>query len=228
MKISVLTLFPEMFVGPFDFSMVKRAKEKGKISIDVVNIRDFATDKHKSVDDRPYGGGPGMIMRVDIIDTAIKNAKCQMTNAKCKTILLDPRGDQYTQKKAREYAKLDHLILVSGHYEGVDARVDGLVDEKISIGDYILTGGEIPTMVIVDSVVRLLPGVLKKEGATYSESFTQKGILEYPQYTRPEKFKGQKVPSILLSGDPKKIAVWQKDSSGKRVFSVANNRALRH
>lgn len=191
-----------MFDGPFDSSIIKRAKMQGKISIDFINIRDFAIDKHKSVDDHPYGGGPGMILRVDVIDKALKKLKG-------KKVLLDPTGLKYAQSKAREYSKLEHLILVSGHYEGVDARIDELVDEKISIGDYVLTGGEIPAMVIVDSITRLLPGVLKKEEATQSESFTQDGVLEYPQYTRPKSYKGKKVPDILISGDHKKIAAWR-------------------
>jgi tRNA (guanine37-N1)-methyltransferase len=202
MKFTILTLFPEMFDGPFDSSIIKRAKMQGKISIDFINIRDFAIDKHKSVDDHPYGGGPGMILRVDVIDKALKKLKG-------KKVLLDPTGLKYAQSKAREYSKLEHLILVSGHYEGVDARIDELVDEKISIGDYVLTGGEIPAMVIVDSITRLLPGVLKKEEATQSESFTQDGVLEYPQYTRPKSYKGKKVPDILISGDHKKIAAWR-------------------
>ncbi|MBI3577588.1 tRNA (guanosine(37)-N1)-methyltransferase TrmD [Candidatus Gottesmanbacteria bacterium] len=219
MKFSILTLFPEMFIGPFDSSIVKRAKEKGLVTIDFVNIRDFATDTYKSVDDHPYGGGGGMVLRVDIVDAALKKLKG-------KKVLLDPRGERYSQKKAREYSKLDHLILICGHYEGVDERVKSLVDESISIGDYVLTGGEIPAMVIIDSVTRLIPGVLKKEEATRSESFTQTGVLEYPQYTRPEVYKGMNVPDILLSGDHKKIAEWRKASSGKRVFFVTKHRPL--
>ena len=198
-----------MFAGPFDHSIIKRAKEKGKLTIDFVNIRNFATDKYKSVDDHPYGGGVGMILRVDIIDSAISKIKYQISNKKTKIILLDPRGQTYTQKKAREYAKLNHLILIAGHYEGVDERVRGLVDESVSVGDYVLTGGEIPVMVVVDSVVRLLPGVLKKKEATQTESFTKEGTLEFPQYTRPEEYKGMKVPSVLLSGNHKKIAKWR-------------------
>ncbi len=216
MKFTILTLFPEMFGGPFDHSIVKRAKKKSIATIDFVNIRDFSTDKYKSVDDHPYGGGVGMIMRVDIIDRALENAKCKMQSAKCKTILLDPRGKVYTQKKAREYAKLDHIVLICGHYEGIDGRVRELADESISIGDYVLTGGEIAAMVIVDSVVRLLPGVLKEE-ATQTESFTKQGTLEFPQYTRPKKYKGMKAPDILLSGDHKKIAEWRLNQSSQRL-----------
>lgn len=215
MTISILTLFPEMFPGPFDYSIVKRAKEKGRITINLINIRDSSTDTYKSVDDHPYGGGVGMVLRVDIIDSAMSNIKCQMSNGKTKTVLLDPRGKPFTQKKAREYAHLDHLILVCGHYEGVDERVTSLVDESVSIGDYVLTGGELPAMVIVDSVVRLLPGVLKKE-ATSSESFSKSHTLEYPQYTRPEKYKGMSVPEVLLSGNHKKIDDWRKDATTAR------------
>ena len=209
MTVSILTLFPEMFQGPFDYSIVKRAKNQEKVVINLINIRDFANDKYRSVDDHPYGGGLGMIMRVDIIDAAISNAKCQIPNEKTKTILLDPRGTPYTQAKAREFAKLDHLILICGHYEGVDERVRGLVDESISIGDYVLTGGELPAMVITDTVARLLPGVLKKE-ATQKESFSVSHTLEYPQYTRPEEYKSLRVPKILLSGNHKKIEEWKK------------------
>ena len=212
MTVSILTLFPEMFQGPFDYSIVKRAKNQEKVVINLINIRDFANDKYRSVDDHPYGGGLGMIMRVDIIDAAISNAKCQIPNEKTKTILLDPRGTPYTQAKAREFAKLDHLILICGHYEGVDERVRGLVDESISIGDYVLTGGELPAMVITDTVARLLPGVLKKE-ATQKESFSVSHTLEYPQYTRPEEYKSLRVPNILLSGNHKKIEEWKKNNT---------------
>ncbi|KKW10439.1 MAG: tRNA (guanine-N(1)-)-methyltransferase, partial [Microgenomates group bacterium GW2011_GWC1_49_7] len=155
MHISILTLFPDMFRGPFDHSIVKRAADKKLVAIDLVNIRDFAEDRYKTVDGRPYGGGAGMILRVDVVDRAIQSIKASLRQrVNVKTILLDPAGTPYSQKKARELSKLDHLILVCGHYEGVDDRVRNVVDEEISIGDYILTGGEIPAMVVVDSVVR--------------------------------------------------------------------------
>jgi len=209
MKFSIITLFPEMFSGPFGFSIIKRAGEKKIINIEIINLRDFSTDAYKSVDDRPYGGGAGMILRVDIVDKAIQNAKCQMLNAKCKTILLDPQGTPYKQSIAKDLAtNFDHIILLCGHYEGVDARIRDFVDEEISIGDYILTGGEIPAMVMVDSVTRLLDGVLSKKEATVHESFSDV-LLEYPQYTRPEIYNGIQVPNVLLSGDPKKITSWQ-------------------
>lgn len=237
MNISILTLFPEMFAGPFDYSIVKRAKEKGIATVSLINIRDFARDAYKSVDDHPYGGGVGMVLRVDILDAAMSNVKClpvrqagQMSNGKTKTVLLDPRGKPFTQKKAREFSKLDHLILICGHYEGVDERVKSLVDESVSIGDYVLTGGEIPAMVLTDAVVRLLPGVLK-EGATESESFslhTPSPIphppLEYPQYTRPEKYKGMRVPDVLLSGNHKKISEWRKNNTTERRDRASRRR----
>jgi len=217
MHITILTLFPDMFTGPFDYSIVKRAKDQKKVVIHLINIRNFAADTYKSVDDHPYGGGVGMVLKVDIIDKALSNVKCQMSNVKCKerVLLLDPRGKTFTQAKAREFAKLDHLILICGHYEGVDERVKSLVDESISIGDYVLTGGELPAMVITDSIVRLLPDVLKEE-ATQRESFSISHALEYPQYTRPEEYKGIRVPEILLSGNHQKIENWKKNNTTVR------------
>lgn len=204
MNITILTLFPDMLRDALNYSIPKRAMEKGIVTIECVNIRDYATDAYKSVDDHPYGGGAGMILRVDVLDRALQKTKG-------KRILLDPKGKQYTQKKARELSKLDRLVLVCGHYEGVDERVRALVDEEISIGDYVLSGGEIPALVVVDSIVRLLPGVLKKKEATAEESFS-KGLLEYPQYTRPENYKGKRVPKILLSGNHAAIKKWRKEN----------------
>lgn len=223
MQISILTLFPEMFAGPFDHSIIKHAQEKGLVSITLTNIRDFATDAYKSVDDHPYGGGIGMVMRVDVIDRALTSQKEKGERKKEKVILLDPRGKLFDQAKARELSKLDHLILICGHYEGLDERVKSLVDESISIGDYVLTGGELPAMVVTDTIVRLLPGVLK-EKATSSESFSfgiqhssfNISFLEYPQYTRPPEYNGMKVPAVLLSGDHKKIAAWKKGHTTAR------------
>lgn len=200
-----------MFTGPFDASIVKRAKEKKLVDINFINIRDFAVDKYGSVDDHPYGGGQGMIMRVDIIDRALQHVTCHVSRVTKKIILLDPGGKPYTQAKAKELSTFDHLILICGHYEGVDERIRSLVDEEISIGDYVLTGGEIPAMVIVDSVVRLLPGVLKKSQTTNDESFSS--LLEYPQYTKPPGYKGMSVPDVLLSGDHTKIAQWKTDQA---------------
>ncbi|MEK7577018.1 MAG: tRNA (guanosine(37)-N1)-methyltransferase TrmD [Patescibacteria group bacterium] len=211
MKFSIITLFPDMFTSPFAYSIIKRAVEKNQIHIDIVNLRDFSTDAYKSVDDRPYGGGAGMILRVDIIDKALKSIK------KGHTILLDPGGTPYKQSMAKQLATTyDHIILLCGHYEGIDERVRSLVDQEISIGDYVLTGGEIPTLVVVDSVTRLLTGVLSKPEATVHESFTE-ALLEYPQYTRPASYKDQTVPEILLSGDHKKIAAWQKAQAIKKT-----------
>ncbi len=220
MKISIITLFPKMISGFFEESIVKRAVEKKLVEIEIINLRDFAIDDYGTVDDRPYGGGAGMILRVDVIHKAIskikdQRLKLQIKNQKEKTILTSPKGKVFDQKKAQEYSKLDHLIIVAGHYEDVDARVNDFIDEEISMGDFILTGGEIPASAIVDSIVRLIPGVLKKDKATINESFNinDKKILEYPQYTRPEEFMGKKVPEVLLKGDHKKIEKWREEKA---------------
>lgn len=216
MIISILTLFPHMFHGPFNESIIKRASDKHLITINLINIRAFATDSYKSVDDHPYGGGHGMIMRVDIIDKALQSIK-NPTHI----ILLDPRGKTYTQKKTQELSRIGHLVLICGHYEGIDERVRTLVDEEISIGNYVLTGGEIPAMVLIDSTVRLIPGVLPKDTAAREESFSLKpDYLEYPQYTRPATYKNMSVPDTLLSGNHKKIASWKTKmaSRRKRIF----------
>ena len=216
LQIHILTLFPEMFKCPFDSSILKRARSAGFISINTVNIRKYATDAYKSVDDHPYGGGHGMIMRVDIIDKAIKEAKKNSRCLNTHTVLLDTQGTPYTQKIVWKLARYESLILICGHYEGVDERVRSLVDEEISIGDYILSGGEIPAMVIVDSVVRTLPGVFKYPDVTQKESFTE-NLLEYPQYTRPAIYDKKRVPHVLLSGNHKKITVWRNEQSIKRT-----------
>ena len=210
MKIDILTLFPKMFKGPFAESILRRAQDKSLVEINIHNLRKWAKDKRKTVDDRPYGGGVGMILRIDVIDAAISKLK----TLNSKIILLDATGKTFTQQKARELVKLDHLILVAGHYEGVDHRVhEHLVDEVISIGDYVLTGGEIPAMVLTDAVVRLIPGVLEKPEATEFESFTHPSVLEHPQYTRPEVYRRWKVPKVLLSGNHKEIEAWRKKKS---------------
>lgn len=207
MQIDVLTLFPPMFEGVFNYSIVKRARDKKILDLRFTNLRDFATDKYKSVDDRPYGGGAGMVMRVDIIDKAITSLKSQASNPKI--ILLDAGGEKLTQKKAVQLSKEKNLIIICGHYEGVDHRVhEHLVDEVISIGDYVLSGGEIPAMVLVDTITRLLPGVLGNEESLAEESHNDNNV-EYPQYTKPEEYKGWKVPEVLLSGDHKKISAWR-------------------
>jgi len=224
MKIDIVTLFPEMFKGPFDESIVKRAIDKKLVKINIHNLRKWAKDKYKTVDDHPYGGGVGMVMMVEPVYKALKDLKKQSTiNNQQSTILLSPQGKQYNQQKAQQLSKLDHLIFICGHYEGFDERIRQLADEEISIGDYILTGGELPTMVVVDSLVRLIPGVLEKPEATKNESFSPCSLrsigyyLEHPQYTRPANFKGWKVPEILLSGDHKKIEAWRKKQSLKRT-----------
>lgn len=200
-----------MFKGPFDSSIIKRSIDKKLVEINFVDIRDFGIGTHKMVDDTPYGGGKGMILRVDILSSAIANSKLKLGKSE-KVILLTPAGKKYDQKKAGEFSKLKHLILVCGHYEGLDARVDKFVDEKISIGDFILTGGETPAMLITDSVIRLIEGSLKK-GVVEEESFSP--YLEYPQYTKPQEFKGQKVPEVLLSGNHKKIEEWRRKEALK-------------
>src|SRR4030065_676752 len=207
MKIDILTLFPDMFTGPFDESIIKRAQEKGLVEISIHDLRNRGEGKRRTVDDRPYGGGVGMILRVDIIDAALKELKGKDT----RVILLDATGKTFDQKMARDLSKQKHVILIAGHYEGVDHRVhEHLVDEVVSIGDYVLTGGEIPAMVVVDSVIRLIPGVLGKDESSADESHKEPGYLEYPQYTRPEDYKGWKVPNVLLSGNHSEIAKWRK------------------
>ena len=207
MKFDVLTLFPEMFQA-IKQSILGRAEEKNLIQINLINIRDFSKDKHKKVDDTPYGGGAGMVMRADVVYDAYKSVQ----NENAKVIYLTPQGKKLDQKKVEELSKEKHLILLCGHYEGIDQRViDKIVDEEISIGDYVLTGGEIPAMVLIDSVSRYVEGVLS-EGSTNEESFSQ-GLLEYPQYTRPETFEGVKVPEILLSGHHENIKKWREEKS---------------
>jgi len=208
MKIDILTLFPEMFKGPFDESMVKRAQKKNLVQIKIHNLRKWAEDKRKTVDEKPFGGGVGMVLMIKPIAKALKDLK----KPKSKVILLDPRGKVFNQKTAQRLSKSNHLIFICGHYEGVDERVkERLIDEEISIGDYVLTGGELPTMIVIDTLVRLIPGVLEKSEATQKESFSP--LLEYPQYTKPANFKGWQVPEVLLSGDHKKIDQWRQKMS---------------
>jgi len=223
MKIDILTLFPEMFKGPFDESIIRRAQEKGLVEIKIHNLRDWAEDKHKTVDDRPFGGGVGMILKVDTIDRAVASLKKNIKSTK--VILLDAAGTRFTQKDAKRLSKLQYLILIAGHYEGVDFRVhQHIADEVISTGDYILTGGELPAMVVADAIIRLIPGVLEKPEATQHESFSlatnyklPASTLEYPQYTRPENYKGWKVPKVLLSGNHKEIERYRHEQALKRT-----------
>ncbi len=214
MKIDILTLFPKMFKGPFDESIIKRAQKKGLASIKIHNLRKWAKDKYKTVDERPFGGGAGMVLMIEPIDNALK----ELRKKESRVILLTPQGRVFNQKMAQKLSKEKHLIFICGRYEGVDERIrENLVDEEISIGDYVLTGGELPTMVAVDALVRLIPGVLKKPEAIKNESFSLESPLECPQYTRPANFKGWKVPEVLLSGDHKKIAEWRKKKSLERT-----------
>ncbi len=217
MKISILTLFPEMFSGPFDHSIVKRAQERKLIEIEIVNIRNFGAGKHKMVDDTEYGGGVGMVMKVDVLHAAIQNVRHNTLSIKNKEkiVLLSATGKTYNQKIALEHSKLDHLILICGHYEGVDERVKEYIDEEISIGDFILTGGEIPAMLIADSVTRLIKGVLP-DSAIEEESFSEidgKIQLEYPHYTKPQTYNNKSVPEILLSGNHKEIEKWRRQKA---------------
>ncbi|MDD4027046.1 MAG: tRNA (guanosine(37)-N1)-methyltransferase TrmD [Candidatus Shapirobacteria bacterium] len=219
MKIDIITLFPKMFESPFAESIIKRAIKNGIIDLKIHNLRDFAIDSYGSVDDKPFGGDVGMLIRPEPVYEALKeisDVRFQMSNKK-KIILMSARGKKFDQKKAEELAKLDNLILVAGHYEGFDQRIsDFMVDEEISIGDYILTGGELPAMIITDAVSRLIPGVLGRDKSNQIESWSEIEIegkkirtMEYPQYTRPQEFMGHKVPEVLVSGDPKKIKEWQ-------------------
>ena len=209
MKFDVLTLFPEMF-EPLKHSIIGKAVEKELIDVNLINIRDFSKDKHKKVDDTPYGGGAGMVMRPDVVFDAYNSVKTE----NCKVIYMTPQGKTLNQKRVEEFSKEKHLIILCGHYEGIDQRViDKIVDEEISIGDYVLTGGEIPAMVLIDSVSRYIDGVLNQDSIR-EESFSN-GLLEYPQYTRPETFEGETVPSVLLSGHHENIEKWRKEQSLK-------------
>lgn len=224
MKITILTLFPEMFTGPFDVSIIKRAKEKGIADITFVNIRDFGLGDHKMVDDTPYGGGVGMVLKVDVLHKAIEHVKKIFTKNNPhntqKVILTSASGKVYKQSMAKTFSAIDHLIIICGHYEGVDDRIMQYVDEEISIGDFVLTGGEIPAMIITDSVVRLLDGAITK-GATEDESFSQNAdLLEYPHYTKPRSYDNQEVPEVLLSGNHQKIAEWRQQQSVEKTKRV--------
>ena len=207
MKFDILTLFPEMFEN-LKQSIIGRAIEKNIININLINIRDFSKDKHKKVDDTPYGGGAGMVMKPDVVYSAYNSIK----DKNARVIYMSPQGKTLNQEKEEELSKEEHLVILCGHYEGIDQRVlDKIVDEEISIGDYVLTGGELPAMVLIDSVSRYVEGVLK-EDSIKEESFSN-GLLEYPQYTRPEVFEGEKVPEILLSGHHENISKWRKEKS---------------
>lgn len=230
MTISIITLFPEVFKPLLESSILAKAQKEKKLKVELINLRNFGIGPHQQVDDRPYGGGVGMILRVDVIAEAIKKSKIK--NQKSKVVLLTPQGKTFNQRLAQKLARNKHLILICGHYEGVDERVRKLVDEEISIGDYVLSGGEVPVMVVLDAVVRLIPGVLDKE-ATKNESFSLEAkkipvlsglstpgvgkLLEFPQYTRPEEFGGIRVPKVLLSGNHQKIKEWRLTEAYKKT-----------
>jgi len=208
-KFDIITIFPEIFTSYFQESILKRAQKKKFIKIKIHDLRKYTKDKHKTVDDKPYGGGPGMILKVDIIHKAIK----KIAKKKARIILLSAKGKKFDQKQAQRLKKYDQIVLICGRYEGVDERVaKHIADEELSIGDYVLTGGEVPAMVVIDAVTRLIPGVIKKESLE-EESFSKTG-LEYPQYTRPEEYNSWKVPKVLLSGHHKKIQEWKNKQKG--------------
>jgi len=216
MKADIITIFPDIFNSYFSESIIKRAREKKLIEIEVHNLRDFTTDKHKTVDDTPYGGGAGMVLKVEPIYKCVESIKSSLESNKTRTILFSAKGKRYTQEDAVRLSQYSNLILICGRYEGVDERVaENIVDEELSIGDFVLTGGELPAMILVDSIARLIPGVLGNEDSARTESHSELGYLEYPQYTKPEDFQGWKVPKILLEGNHKKIGEWREKHAKK-------------
>ncbi|TCZ79934.1 tRNA (guanosine(37)-N1)-methyltransferase TrmD [Paenibacillus albiflavus] len=219
MRIDVMTLFPAMFEGVFSSSILGKAKDKGLVELNTINFRDYTKDKHNSVDDYPYGGGGGMVLKPEPLFEAVESLTDSVkTEAMPRVILMCPQGEKFTQKKAEELSKESHLIFVCGHYEGYDERIrEFLVTDELSIGDYVLTGGELPAMVVIDSVARLLPGVLGNETSAVTDSFST-GLLEYPQYTRPVSFRGMDVPDILLSGHHLNIETWRRKQSFLRTL----------
>lgn len=217
MKVDVLTLFPEMMDGVFRSSILGKAQEKDIVNLNAVNFRDYSGNKHGTVDDTPYGGGGGMVLKPDPIFSAVEDLLSR-SSAPPRVILMCPQGETFTQQKAEELSAEEHLIFICGHYEGYDERIrEHLVTDELSIGDYVLTGGELPAMVVIDSVVRLLPGVLGNETSAVTDSFST-GLLEYPHYTRPAEFRGWKVPDILLSGHHANIETWRREQALKRTL----------
>ncbi|MBN2097801.1 MAG: tRNA (guanosine(37)-N1)-methyltransferase TrmD [Candidatus Omnitrophica bacterium] len=211
MRIDVVTIFPKMFAPVLNESMIKRAQAKKLVQIKIHDLRAYSLDKHRKVDDRPFGGGPGMLFRPEPIFRAVESIRSKNEKQKLKIILLTPQGKKFNQHLANRLSRTKSLLLICGHYEGVDERVrKKLVNEEVSIGDYVLTCGELPAMVLIDAVVRLIPGVLGKAESAHNESFSSRGILEYPQYTRPAVFKGMSVPKVLLSGNHNLIDGWRK------------------
>lgn len=218
MDIYILTLFPGSFSPVLNSSILRRAQEKNLVRFHLIDLRNFGIGKHRSVDDRPYGGGAGMVLRADILAQAVNSIVKK--KRKARVVLMSASGKPLTQDKARDFSRLDQLIIVCGHYEGVDQRfIEKYVTEEISIGDYVLTGGELPAMVVIDATTRLIPGVLEKEEATREESFSTQ-LLEYPQYTRPEEFEGEKVPQVLLSGNHQQISHWRVQKSLEKTKKV--------
>lgn len=222
MRIDVLTLFPEMFSGPLDHSIVGRARERGLLDVRLTDIRDFTTDKHRQVDDAPYGGGPGMVMKPEPIFAAVEAVAGEAGGSRgggrqAHVILLDPQGRRFTQSRAWELAAKEHLVLICGHYEGVDERVRSIVDEELSIGDFVLTGGELPAMIIIDAVCRLLPGAIGEADSARQDSF-EGLVLDHPHYTRPADFRGMKVPDVLLSGNHEEIRRWRRKQALRRTL----------
>lgn len=219
-KFKIITIFPEILKSYFGESIIARAQNKKIIKIENYNLRDWTTDNHRTVDDTPYGGGAGMLMKIEPLYKALKDIKKGGAKKKRKIVLMAASGNTWTQKKAKEYAKLDEVIIICGRYEGVDARIKEFIDEEISIGDYVLTGGELGAAVMIDSVTRLLPGVLGNEYSAIEESHSEEGILEYPQYTRPEVFqvgkKSYSVPKVLVEGNHKLINEWRKKEQGRK------------
>ncbi len=216
MRIDILTLFPEMFRGPFDESIVNRAKEKRLIEIYIHDIRDYTHDRHRKVDDRPFGGGPGMVFKPEPVFECVEKIGAE----DCPLIYMTPQGEPFTQKKAQKLSRRERLVLLCGHYEEIDERIrTALVGEEISIGDYVLSSGEVPAMVVVDCVVRLIPGVLGDSQSAEEESFAN-GLLDYPHYTRPAEFRGMKVPEVLLSGNHQEIRKWRKQMALERTKKV--------
>jgi len=215
LSVEVLTLFPRMIAAPLEESILGKAREKGLLRVQVTDIRDFADGKHRVTDDVPYGGGAGMVMKPEPLVAAIEAARARLPSAK--VILLSPQGARFEQRKARELAQAGALILVCGRYEGVDERVLRWVDEELSLGDFVLTGGEVAALAVIDAMARLVPGVLGNELSAHDESFSEDGLLEGPQYTRPPEFRGLRVPEILLSGDHGKIAKWRHEQAVART-----------
>lgn len=208
MKIGIITLFPDMFKGPFDMSMLWKAQERGLVELKFWDLREFGLGTRRTVDDTPYGGGDGMVLRSEPVVAAIEAARA--ANPQARVVALTPSGRRYDQATARELSELPGLILLAGHYEGFDERIMAYVDDQISIGDYVLTGGELPAMVVVDSVARLIPGVLGGEQSAHDESFSEPNLLEYPHYTRPVEFRGERVPEVLQSGHHAEIKAWRQ------------------